>query len=151
MSGETFEMTIDTNLRAGQCHCGAVRFEVTLSDGLASARRCNCSYCRMRGAVLVTAEIGGIRFLSGEAALTRYRFNTGVAQHFFCSHCGIHTHLQRRSNPNLIGVNVACLDGVSPFDFTEVPVTDGIHHPNDTGGPARQAGTLRFEAAGVDG
>ncbi|PLP99149.1 GFA family protein [Cupriavidus pauculus] len=140
-------MTNDMNQRAGQCHCGAVRFEATLSDGLDTVRRCNCSYCRMRGAVVVAADIGGLRFLRGEALLSSYRFNTGSAQHFFCSRCGIHTHLQRRSNPNLYGVNVACLDGVSPFDFAEVPVMDGVNHPNDTGGPARQAGTLRYVPA----
>ncbi|GLC93220.1 aldehyde-activating protein [Cupriavidus sp. TA19] len=137
-------MVDDTNKRAGRCHCGAVRFETTLSDGFKSIRRCNCSYCRMRGAIVVAAEIGGIKFLQGEDVLTSYRFNTESAQHFFCSRCGIHTHLQRRSNPNLYGVNVACLDGVSPFDFSEVPVMDGVNHPNDTGGPARRAGSLRF-------
>ncbi len=137
----------DTNIRAGQCHCAAVRFEATLSDGLKSIRRCNCSYCRMRGAVVVMAETAGIRFLRGEDALTSYRFHTGSAQHFFCSRCGIYTHHQRRSDPNQYGVNVACLDGVSPFDFAEVPVMDGINHPNDTGGPARRAGTLRFVPA----
>lgn len=140
-------MVSNTNVHVGQCHCGAVRFEVTLSDGFNSVRRCNCSYCRMRGAVVAPVEAGGFRFLHGEEALSRYRFNTESAQHFFCSRCGIHTHLQRRSNPNLHAVNVACLDGVSPFDFAEVPVTDGINHPNDTGGPARLAGTLRFIAA----
>jgi hypothetical protein len=98
----------------------------------------------MRGAVAVSAEMGGIRFLQGEDALTSYRFNTGSAQHFFCSHCGIYTHHQRRSNQHQYGVNVACLDGVSPFDFLEVPVLDGANHPNDTGKHTRRAGTLRF-------
>ena len=135
------------NLRAGQCHCGTVRFEATLSDGFNTIRRCTCSYCRMRGAVVVSAAMGGIRFISGEDALTSYRFNTGSAQHFFCSRCGIYTHHQRRSNQAQYGVNVACLDGVSPFDFLEVPVLDGVQHPNDTGGPVRRAGTLRFEPA----
>jgi hypothetical protein len=41
-------------------------------------------------------------------------------------------------------VNVACLDGISPFDFPEVPVLDGVNHPNDTRGLVRRAGTLRF-------
>jgi len=132
------------SVRLGQCHCGAVRFEVSLSDDLASVRRCTCSYCRMRGAVVAMAEIGGVRVLQGEDVLTSYRFNTGSAQHFFCSRCGIYTHHQRRSDTDLHAVNVACLEGISPFDFTEVPVTDGVNHPNDTGGPARRAGTLRF-------
>lgn len=136
----------DTQVPGGQCHCGAVRFEVALSDGLNSARRCTCSYCRMRGAVAVTASLGSLKILHGEDVLTSYRFNTGTAQHFFCSRCGIYTHHQRRSNPNEYGVNVACLDGVSPFDFAEVPVMDGVNHPKDSG-VARRAGTLRFLAA----
>jgi hypothetical protein len=99
----------------------------------------------MRGAVAVSAAMGGIKFIAGEESLTSYRFNTGSAQHFFCSRCGIYTHHQRRSNPAQYGVNVACLDGISPFNFLEIPVLDGVQHPNDTNGPARRAGTLRFE------
>jgi hypothetical protein len=139
MPGET-----NPDIHTGQCHCGAVRFEARLTDGLNTIRRCTCSYCRMRGAVAVSAEMGGIRILKGAEALTSYRFNTGTAEHFFCSHCGIYTHHQRRSNPNQYGVNVACLDGVSPFDFPEVPVFDGENHPSDTGGPSRQVGVLRY-------
>ncbi len=101
----------------------------------------------MRGAVAVSAELGGIVFECGEDMLTSYRFNTGAAQHFFCSCCGIYTHHQRRSNPSQYGVNVACLEGMSPFDFMEVPVFDGVAHPNDPGNAARLAGTLRFEPA----
>jgi hypothetical protein len=89
------------------CHCGTVRFRVKLTDGFDTARRCTCSYCRMRGAVAVSADVGGITFDAGEEALTVYRFNTGVAQHYFCSQCGIYTHHRRRSNPNQYGVNVA--------------------------------------------
>lgn len=129
--------------REGACHCGVVRFRVRLTDDLNTARRCTCSYCRMRGAVAVSAEVGGVDVVQGAEALTEYRFNTGVAKHWFCSRCGIYTHHQRRSNPNQYGVNVACLDGVSPFDFPEVPVNDGVAHPSDTG-HSRVAGVLRF-------
>ncbi len=139
-------MTDEIQTRTGQCHCGAVRFEATLSRGFDSIRRCTCSYCRMRGAVVVSAESDGINLIGGKEFLTSYRFNTGSAQHFFCSHCGIYTHHQRRSDPSQYGVNVACLDGVSPFDFTAVPVLDGVRHPTDTG-ILRRAGTLRFEPA----
>jgi hypothetical protein len=143
-------MANDAKSWAGQCHCGAVRFAVTLSDGFNSIRRCTCSYCRMRGAVVVMAEMGGIEIIEGEDSLTSYRFHTGSAQHFFCSRCGIYIHHQRRSDTALFAVNVACLDGVSPFDFCEVPVTDGVNHTNDTGKPARRAGTLRFIPADYD-
>ena len=110
----------------GACHCGTVRFTVKLADGLAKPRRCTCSYCRMRGAVALTAKVGDIVFTAGQEALTLYRFNTGVAEHYFCSTCGIYTHHRRRSNPNEYGVNAACLEGVSPFDFAEVAVVDEI-------------------------
>ncbi|WP_159586603.1 GFA family protein [Chelativorans xinjiangense] len=128
----------------GACHCGAVRFRVRLTDGLHSARRCTCSYCAMRGAVAVTAGLDGIDILAGEDALNLYQFNTGTAKHYFCSKCGIYTHHQRRSNPNECGVNVACLDGISPFDFDEVPVNDGVNHPSDGGKDSGLAGVLRF-------
>lgn len=141
-------MPEDATVRSGRCHCGAVRFEATLSDGFNTIRRCTCSFCRMRGAVAISAEMGGVQIIEGEDALTSYRFNTGTAQHFFCSRCGIYTHHQRRSHPNQYGVNVACLDGISPFDFAEVPVVDGVNHPNDNGGVVRRAGTLWYIPAG---
>jgi hypothetical protein len=137
-------MDLDVKELSGACHCGAVRFRVRLTDGLRTARRCNCSFCRMRGAVAVSANIDGIEILSGADALSEYRFNTMSAKHYFCSRCGIYTHHQRRSNPNQYGVNVACLTGLSPFDFEEVPVNDGVHHVADTGGEPRLAGMLKF-------
>jgi hypothetical protein len=131
----------------GACHCGAVRFRVRLSDGLNTARRCNCSFCRMRGAIAVSAPLDGFVLTAGEEVLSEYRFNTGTARHFFCSRCGIYTHHQRRSNPNEYGVNVACIDGISPFDFEAVIVNEGVAHPADDveARGSRVAGVLRYE------
>jgi hypothetical protein len=136
---------IDRDIREidGACHCGTVRFHVKLTNGLHTARRCNCSYCRMRGAVAVSAPLDGLEILAGREALSLYQFNTMTAKHYFCSKCGAYTHHQRRSDPNEYGVNVACLEGLSPFDFEEVPVNDGVHHVSE-GGKRRVAGTLKF-------
>ena len=128
----------------GSCHCGAMRFHVKLADGLRTARRCTCSYCRMRGAVAVSADLDGLSFVAGADALSAYQFNSMTAKHYFCSKCGIYTHHQRRSNPAQYGINVACLDGLSPFDFDAVDVMDGVNHPADTAGGPRLAGILRF-------
>lgn len=127
------------------CHCGTVRFRLRLTGGFTSIRRCTCSYCRMRGAIAVSAGLQDIRFEAGEDNLTLYQFNTGTAKHYFCKTCGIYTHHQRRSNTDQYGVNVACIEGVSLFDFREIPVSDGISHPSDTGGATRRAGVLRFD------
>ena len=130
----------------GACHCGAVRFAVTLTEGFASARRCTCSICRMRGAVAVTSTPAEFRITQGEDRLATYRFNTMSAEHHFCSTCGIYTHHKRRSNPNQLGVNVACLEGVSPFDFKDVVVFDGSRHPADNAEHKTfTAGVLKFE------
>jgi hypothetical protein len=135
----------------GACHCGAVEFTVTLTEGFASARRCTCSICRMRGAVAVTSTPADFRITQGEDYLATYRFNTKTAEHHFCIVCGIYTHHKRRSNPNQLGVNVACLEGVSPFDFHEVVVYDGGHHPADKAEhKTYTAGVLRFEPARDD-
>lgn len=115
----------------GVCHCGAVVLEVTLSDGFATARRCDCSYCRRRGAIVVSALLSGVKLVQGADNLTLYQWGTRTARHWFCKTCGIYTHHQRRSNPNEYGVNVAILDGVNPRDLGSVPWADGVNHPAD--------------------
>ncbi len=132
--------------RTGGCHCGGVRFTVALPAELRGAR-CNCSICSMKGVVMVAAPGEALEITKGADLLNAYRFNTGVAQHHFCSRCGIHVYHQRRADPSQIGINAACLDGVSPYDFAEVPVMDGANHPLDNPGLFRLAGTLRFEPA----
>jgi hypothetical protein len=85
----------------------------------------------MRGAIAASVPIDGLKIIKGAEKLTLYQFNTMTAKHYFCSVCGIYTHHQRRSNPHQFGFNVACLEGVNPFDLGEVPVLDGINHPSD--------------------
>jgi hypothetical protein len=113
------------------CHCGAVELSVRLSDGLNTARRCDCSFCRRRGAIAVSAPLDGITIVKGADNLTLYQWGTGAAKHWFCKTCGIYTHHQRRSNPTQYGVNAACLDGVNPRDLGPVPWMDGVNHPSD--------------------
>lgn len=134
-----------------KCHCNCIQFTVKLTDQFNTIRRCNCSYCRMRGAIAVSANLDGITFVKGEDHLSIYQFKTRTAKHYFCSVCGIYTHHQRRSNPNQFGINVACLEGVSPFDFEEVIVNDGVNHPNDRDSGATVAGVLRYTKSIIPG
>ena len=87
--------------------------------------------CRRRGAVVASVTLENLEIVEGEDVLGLYQFNTKTAKHYFCTKCGIYTHHQRRSNPDEYGYNVACLEGVNPFDLGDVPVFDGINHPAD--------------------
>ena len=64
--------------------------------------------------------------LSGKDDLMTYTFNTGVAKHTFCKHCGIHPFYVPRSDPDKIDVNARCLDDV---DLASIPIKsfDGRH------------------------
>ncbi len=113
------------------CHCGAVQMEMHLPKGVVDPKRCDCSYCRRRGAIMGTTTLAQIRIKQGEDKLRCYQFNTQVAKHYFCQVCGIYTHHQRRSNPAEYGFNIACLEGVNPFALDDVVVMDGVNHPSD--------------------
>lgn len=116
------------------CHCGAVELELDLPDGIVSPRRCDCSICRRKGAVVASVPLAGLHVVKGAEQLRLYQFNTHAAKHYFCGICGIYTHHQRRSNPEQYGFNVGCLEGINPFAIADVPVEDGVHHPADRTG-----------------
>jgi hypothetical protein len=106
----------------GGCHCGRVAFEVDAPASLL-AQDCNCSICRMTGFLHLIVPQARFRLLTDPGALSEYRWNTGVARHLFCRHCGIKSFYVPRSNPDGIDVNVHCLDRatitelvVEPFD-----------------------------------
>ena len=115
------------------CHCGAVVLELDLPDGIVNPRRCNCSMCRRKGAIMASVPLSGLKLVQGHESLRLYQFNTKVAKHYFCGTCGIYTHHQRRSSPNEYGYNVGCLEGIDPFALGEVPTSDGVNHPADRG------------------
>ncbi len=129
--------------RTGGCHCGAVRFSVDLPEGW-YALRCNCTLCSMKGNVMIDVPLDALTITRGQDELTLYTFGTHQAKHHFCRHCGIHPFHQLRSNPQEYGINAVCIDGMSPYDFAELPVYDGAHHPGDNGGAVRWAGKLVF-------
>jgi len=113
------------------CHCGSVKLELTLPNGIENPRRCDCSICRRKGAIVASVPLDRLRIIEGQASLRCYQFNTQAAKHYFCQICGIYTHHQRRSSPNEYGFNLGCLEGVNPFDLGEVVTNDGVNHPAD--------------------
>jgi hypothetical protein len=97
----------------GGCHCGAVRFAVEAPDSV-EVERCNCSICTKSGFLHLIVPRSRFELLSGENELTTYTFNTGVAEHYFCRHCGIKPFYRPRSNPDGMDINLNCLDQTPP-------------------------------------
>lgn len=106
----------------GGCHCGRVRFEV-LGPAQLEVLDCNCSICSLSGFLHWIVPKAQFQLLTDMTALSTYRFGTGIAQHYFCTVCGIKSFYVPRSNPDGIDINVRCLDAdaarslrISPFD-----------------------------------
>ena len=71
---------------------------------------------RIHGELLERFEL-----IRGKDDLTTYTFNTGVAKHTFCKHCGIHPFYVPRSEPDKIDVNARCIDDI---DLTVLKAKD---------------------------
>lgn len=93
----------------GGCHCGKVAFEVD-APGDIDVTRCNCSICAMTGFLHLIVPRSDFRLLRGAEDITTYTFNTGVAKHTFCRHCGVKSFYTPRSHPDGVSVNANCLD-----------------------------------------
>ena len=118
-------------VNSGKCHCGNVEFEVELPNGFEALSRCNCSMCARRGTIVTSVPLSAFKIVKGANQLSLYQFNTKKAEHYFCANCGIYTHHKRRANPNQYAVNVACIEGVNPFELGDIPTTEGIIHSCD--------------------
>jgi hypothetical protein len=102
-----------------------VEYTVEVDGDLENLRRCNCSLCRRKGALMASVPGEKLTVTKGEDKLTLYQWNLKIAKHYFCSVCGIYTFHRPRSAPDTYGFNVGCLEGVDPYSFTGVPVRDG--------------------------
>ena len=58
-----------------------------------------------------------VKIIKGREKLTSYKFNTKIAEHFFCKICGIYTHQNRRSDTNGAAVNIGCIDEINSLDY----------------------------------
>jgi hypothetical protein len=105
---------------AGGCHCGRVRFEVEAPAPIEVAQ-CNCSICAKVGYLHLIVPADRFRLLAGRDDLITYTFNTGIAQHYFCKHCGVKSFYIPRSHPDGVSVNARCLQDVDVESITVFP------------------------------
>jgi hypothetical protein len=105
---------------AGGCHCGRVRFEV-LAPAKLEVAECNCSICGKSGYLHLIVPADRFTLISGREALTTYTFNTRVAKHHFCAHCGIKSFYIPRSHPDGVSVNARCIDSDTIAELSVIP------------------------------
>jgi len=103
----------------GSCHCQRVAFRV--QGPVEAVVVCNCSICTLKGFLHFIVPPERFELVRGKDELTTYTFNTGVAKHTFCRHCGTHPFYVPRSHPDHIDVNVRCLTSI---DASQLPVRD---------------------------
>ena len=116
------------------CHCGGVEIQVNIpQEGFKKLMRCNCSLCKRKGYIIgVVGSYDDLKIDKGENLLKLYQYHTKVAEHYFCSKCGIYTHSNPRSNHDKVYMlNVACIEGVKPFELENIKINDGMNHPLD--------------------
>lgn len=106
----------------GSCHCKTVTFEIEAPQAL-SVISCNCSICHKTGFKHLIVPKSQFRLLTGSDALSTYTFNTHVAKHTFCKHCGVKAFYTPRSNPDGVDVNTNCLD--TPYTLAATEQFDG--------------------------
>ncbi|AEV81263.1 Centromere protein V [Actinoplanes sp. SE50] len=108
----------------GRCHCGNVRFSVSLTSHL-TVTLCNCGICHMSGHQELMLPEDFFRLHQGQEFLKPYRFGTMVADHTFCAVCGIMPFYRPRSHPTgYFSVNARCLD-LSFAEHVEYAEFDG--------------------------
>ena len=113
-----------------KCHCGQFKAEINI-DKLDKILRCNCSICKRKGAIMSMVKNEDFKVVEGEDKLSLYKFHTKVAKHYFCKNCGIYTHHNPRSNPNMTGFNLGCIDTIDTFGLDDIIINDGLNHPLD--------------------
>jgi hypothetical protein len=107
--------TMSEAVHHGGCHCGAVRYTVTL-DLSATAIACNCSICGRSGSLLSFVPAGKFTLDQGDDHLVDYQFNKHVIHHLFCKTCGIKAFARGKGpQGETVAVNVRTIDEVDVF------------------------------------
>ena len=112
------------------CHCKQIVAEIHI-ENFEKLIRCNCSICKRKGAIMSIVKNEDFKVIRGKDKLSLYQFHSKVAKHYFCSNCGIYTHHNPRSFPEMTGFNMGCIDEIDSFKLDKVSVINGIDHPLD--------------------
>lgn len=108
-----YELIFMTML-SGRCHCGnlQIMFETGFDHASLPLRMCQCSFCRMHGAVTATDPNGRAALVANSLQYVhRYRFGYGIMDFLVCSNCGVYSGALMQNDAALYAsINVNVLD-----------------------------------------
>ena len=101
----------DDKTYEASCHCGAVRFRFR-SEPITSGKRCNCSICVRKGAVMSAQYYPpeAIEEMVGLESLSLYQFGEHDVNHWFCRRCGVYPFHDGTAKPGHYRVNLGCVE-----------------------------------------
>jgi len=97
---------------SASCHCGAVRFEVEEPEWVMD---CNCSKCRLYGALWAYYPQREVRFLAPPDTFI-YMWGDRMLEFHTCRICGCQTHTTHAGTDDAekIAVNARLIRGLDP-------------------------------------
>lgn len=106
-----------------RCHCGRVRFSFDC-EPITTGKRCNCSICIRKGAVMSSMYIPPEDFQAhpNPDDMTDYRWQDNDVNHLFCKTCGIYPY--HGDDGFGYRVNLGCVEGLDPLAL-EISIIDG--------------------------
>jgi hypothetical protein len=112
---------------SARCHCGRVRFRFR-AEPITTGKRCNCSICVRKGAVMSSGYFPASDFHPHGNAddMWAYTWNDHVVDHLFCKTCGIYPY----HGDGDIGyrVNLGCVEELDVFAL-DIGLIDGKSMP----------------------
>ncbi|KAK8133868.1 hypothetical protein PG984_005880 [Apiospora sp. TS-2023a] len=119
------------------CHCGYIKFSVTLSPPLPEYEvvNCNCSACTRFGYLLIYPEAADVKWHNdSRSRCASYEFNTKAKSQLFCPKCGASLGIDFRDvfKPQKYGISARTIYGVN-LDELNLKKFDGINMVKPTG------------------
>lgn len=98
----------------GMCLCESVKYEI--AGSLGPIYNCHCAKCRRwHGAAFRTrasVSVSQFKLVAGQDCLSAYDSSDNVTKHF-CRRCGSPLHSTYKDRPDVIGIPVGPLEGVT--------------------------------------
>ena len=103
----------------GQCHCGAIRVELTTGrePGDQVLGACQCSFCRKHNARAFSDPKSQVSLTAAEPEqLQRYSFGMETSEQILCRRCGVYVAMTLRDGERVWSViNIDTLDDRALF------------------------------------